>query len=705
MKEDTRAAKRARRSVRLSGWAQSSDRAQTRSTVVDISHLDGAVLGLVLSKLLDAQDICNAMRTCRAMAEAGRSRMVWRELSLRLEEEKSLDEMEATHGGAREAFKLLARDPVKRFRFIKRIPTLGLNASDDDLSPGERRAAVHGGFSFVPPTEGQAETNRAGLADYNSFGVREFVFPRVGRDERLWLCEDRLTGEAKAVKVVMMGDKPNEGLPCRKLREVANLRALRNAPGIATPEMTLTTTSPLPLPHISAFRPGEPKLLLVHHHFPCNMRAQWTRMCGNPGDDGYAASCRPPRAWTDPNSATLTRERTRTVMRQVLRALEHAHSRGICHRNLHSGHLLLDPAADGGCGRVAIASWSSSRRLQTPPAPVSPLRTCTVPYNVAPEGLLHHETIEDEYADENQPDLDDGYGDGETYGPEVDVWSAGCIFAELRLGHSLFNKFSYAQGARTLDQLLSIFKLFGTPRAATWDDVDHLEGWSGDSYPRWMPRSLLDVFPDGSIGPLSADLLWRLMALDPRKRITARQALRHPYFTAPIDADASGFVRGAKRTAPGVVHAVARGTKRPIRKRRAREGTNDDDDNANRERAKDRGRERADDEEKECNEDEEADAGRWTREVGAAAEAESPSEDETDAAIRKKLVELGLPLGSSVVGRYVIDFTSPLTRQRWAFGIIVGYDKGENMYTVECADTPTVHLSLTEEDVIRHLLI
>ena len=391
---------------------------------------------------------------------------------------------------------------------------------------------------------------------------------------------------------------------------------------------------------------------------------------------------------------------------EFLRALEHAHSRGICHRNLHTGHLLLDPAADGGVGRVAIASWSSSRRLQTPPAPVSPLRTCTVPYNVAPEGLLHHETIEDEYADENQPDLDDGYGDGETYGPEVDVWSAGCIFAELRLGHSLFNKFSYAQGARTLDQLLSIFKVFGTPRAATWDDVDHLEGWSGDSYPRWMPRSLLDVFPDGSIGPLSADLLWRLMALDPRKRITARQALRHPYFTAPIDADASGFVRGANRTAPGVVHAVARGTKRPIRKRRAREGTNDADDDAdaNRERAKDRGRERADDEEKECNEDEEADAGRWTREVGAAAEAESPS-DETDAAIRKELVKLGLPLGSSVVGRYVIDFTSPLTRQRWAFGIIVGYDKGENMYTVECADTPTVRLSFTEEDVIRHLLI
>ena len=187
--------------------------------------------------------------------------------------------------------------------------------------------------------------------------------------------------------------------------------------------------------------------------------------------------------------------------------------------------------------------------------------------------------------------------------------------------------------------------------------------------------SLLDVFPDGSIGR-SSDLLWRSWP-STREEDNGQAALRHLTSPHPSMRTRVGS-SGANRTAPGVVHAVARGTKRPIRKRRAREGTNDADDDAdaNRERAKDRGRERADDEEKERNEDEEADAGRWTREVGAAAEAESPS-DETDAAIRKELVKLGLPLGSSVVGRYVIDFTSPLTRQRWAFGIIVGYDKGK----------------------------
>ena len=94
MKEDSREAKRARRSVRLSGWVQSSAPADMRSTV-DISHLDGSCLGRILAHMKSPVDICNAMRTCKAMAEAGRSRMVWRELSLRLEDEKTVDEMEA----------------------------------------------------------------------------------------------------------------------------------------------------------------------------------------------------------------------------------------------------------------------------------------------------------------------------------------------------------------------------------------------------------------------------------------------------------------------------------------------------------------------------------------------------------------------------------------------------------------------------------
>jgi hypothetical protein len=60
------------------------------------------------------------------------------------------------------------------------------------------------------------------------------------------------------------------------------------------------------------------------------------------------------------------------------------------------------------------------------------------------------------------------------------------------------------------------------------------------------------------------------MTLDPSKRITARQALSHPYFTAPIEADARRFVR-EDWSQPDVVGAVERGTKRMIRKRQLAE--------------------------------------------------------------------------------------------------------------------------------------
>ncbi|EEH53001.1 uncharacterized protein MICPUCDRAFT_21735, partial [Micromonas pusilla CCMP1545] len=220
------------------------------------------------------------------------------------------------------------------------------------------------------------------------------------------------------------------------------------------------------------------------------MRAQWTRSC----DAEHAASCRPPVEWIDQTDGRLLPERARSVFRQVLEGLDYAHSRGICHRNLHAGHVLLDPRANDGEGRAVIASWASSRKNQWPVGNQSPLRTCT-------------------------------------YGTGVDVWAAGCVFAELLLGHSLFNKFAYADGAQTLDQLLCVFKLFGTPTEETWPDAMSYRGWSPDAYPKWTPAPLSTVFPN--IGACAADLLWRLMALDPSKRITARRALKHPYFTRP----------------------------------------------------------------------------------------------------------------------------------------------------------------------------
>ncbi len=55
------------------------------------------------------------------------------------------------------------------------------------------------------------------------------------------------------------------------------------------------------------------------------------------------------------------------------------------------------------------------------------------------------------------------------YGPEIDMWSVGCIFAELLYGKTLFN------GQEESDQLTKIFKAFGTPTEADWPGVSKLQ--------------------------------------------------------------------------------------------------------------------------------------------------------------------------------------------------------------------------------------
>lgn len=55
-----------------------------------------------------------------------------------------------------------------------------------------------------------------------------------------------------------------------------------------------------------------------------------------------------------------------------------------------------------------------------------------------------------------------------SYGSEIDIWSTGCIFAELLYGKTLFN------GQEEGDQLTKIFKAFGTPDESTWPGVSKL---------------------------------------------------------------------------------------------------------------------------------------------------------------------------------------------------------------------------------------
>ena len=106
-----------------------------------------------------------------------------------------------------------------------------------------------------------------------------------------------------------------------------------------------------------------------------------------------------------------------------------------------------------------------------------------------------------------------------SYGPPVDIWGAGCVFAELMESTVLFS------GDSEIDEIFKIFNVFGTP--------DHNSSlfncpFFNVEFPKFEtkdPRSYLKNFNEVGI-----DLFQKMMKLEPEKRITAKNALNHEFF-------------------------------------------------------------------------------------------------------------------------------------------------------------------------------
>lgn len=108
-----------------------------------------------------------------------------------------------------------------------------------------------------------------------------------------------------------------------------------------------------------------------------------------------------------------------------------------------------------------------------------------------------------------------------TYSTSIDLWSAGCILAEMFSGRPLF------PGTNNDDQLQRIFKLMGTPNERTWPGVSSLPNYRPD-FPAYAPQDLRAIIPQ--IEPAALELLLLMLQMRPENRISARQALQHHWF-------------------------------------------------------------------------------------------------------------------------------------------------------------------------------
>ncbi|KAI8107559.1 hypothetical protein M9434_004496 [Picochlorum sp. BPE23] len=178
---------------------------------------------------------------------------------------------------------------------------------------------------------------------------------------------------------------------------------------------------------------------------------------------------------------------------QMLSGIAHCHSHRILHRDLKPQNLLIDKNSN----TLKLADFGLARAFGIPVRQYT--REVITLWYRAPEILLG----------------------SKQYSTPVDLWSIGCIFAEMAMQKPLF------PGDSEIDELFKIFQVLGTPNEVVFPGVTSLPEYN-DVFPKWRPQNLADVVP--TLCPAGIDLLGKLLQYSPTRRIGAKAAMEHEYF-------------------------------------------------------------------------------------------------------------------------------------------------------------------------------
>ncbi|XP_074589744.1 putative serine/threonine-protein kinase At1g54610 [Curcuma longa] len=201
----------------------------------------------------------------------------------------------------------------------------------------------------------------------------------------------------------------------------------------------------------------------------------------------------------------FTEPQVKCYMKQLFEGLAHCHSCGVLHRDIKGSNLLIDNN-----GILKIADFGLATFFNSDPKQQLTSRVVTLWYR-PPELLL-----------------------GATaYGVAVDLWSSGCILAELLAGKPIM------PGRTEVEQLHKIFKLCGSPSDEYWNK-SKLQHATVFKPRRQYKRCIAENFKDFS--PSALALLEILLAIEPSKRGTSASALKSEFFlTKPFACDPSSL--------------------------------------------------------------------------------------------------------------------------------------------------------------------